>query len=155
MSEWIIPLLTVAVNLFIAVLSRREIRANADKIDAERQQIKQGLEDRATQKNLELFDRLQKEREDFEKIREADKLEHENAIKRISKELIDFQTNLRNKESREVLLLNDLERYKQMKSSDDARLGELEMKLAKHGDRIDEIVRKTAPLAEREDLKKK
>ena len=184
-------LVTLAINAVLAlvsvgawILNRRESKARVENLDAltkkveaerkklevDRKQASEDLADKATEKNNELFDRLQKEREDNERIRKEERAEnerirkeeraeYESALKRISKNLVDFQTNLQNKESREVLLLNDIDRYKQMKIKDDVRMGELEQKLAavekKHDIAIEEIVRKTAPLPERDELKQK
>ena len=173
-------LVTLAINAVLAlvsmgawILNRRESKARVENLDAltkkveaerkklevDRKQVSEDLADKATEKNNELFDRLQKEREDNERIRKEERAEYESALKRISKNLVDFQTNLQNKESREVLLLNDIDRYKQMKIKDDVRMGELEQKLAavekKHDIAIEEIVRKTAPLPERDELKQK
>ena len=161
MNEWVIPFLTICLNGFIAWLSQRSTRQQIDRSRLENKSLKQDLADKAIESNNKLFDRRQKERDDNERIREEEKKEYEDALKRISKDLIDFQTNLRNKESREVILLNDIERYKKMKIEDDVRFGEMEQKLAvmenkqeKHDVAIEKIVRKTAPLPEREELKK-
>ena len=160
-------LLPIIINAVLALVSlgaliqnRRESKSRVENLDAltkklevERKQANEDLADKATDKNNELFDRLQKERDDNERIRREERKEYEDALKRINRDLEDFKTNLKNKESREVILLNDIERYKAMKTNDDVRMGELEQKLAnvenmqeKHDVAIHEIARKTGQL---------
>lgn len=141
-----ITILINSVLAFVTVgaffLNRRESRARIKNIDA----LTDKLE---LDENIQLFEQLKKERDDSEKT-----------IKRISKDIVDLQTDLRiSRESagaalsREVFLTTELYKYKAAYENIISRQAQIEKSQAmtkeimqQHEGKIEVIERKTGEL---------
>ena len=121
-------------SILALIAGRREGKARTEN-------MKQDLVDKATESNNELFDRLQKER-----------MENEKIFKRLSEDIKNLQTDLRlaneariAEQIRNINTEDELRKYKNA-------YADAVIKLNIHDVEIAEIKRKTGPLPAREEL---
>ena len=84
MIDWILPILAIIANVFIAWLSHRDtknqIKDQREKTALENKGLKQDLADKAVEANIEIFDHWQTERKVYE-----------DTLKRVNNDLIRIQ----------------------------------------------------------------
>lgn len=129
-------------SVLILLAGRREGKARTENMKQETKNIKQDLADKATESNGELFDRLQKERNDNEKV-----------FKRLSEDIKNLQNDLRtSNDARTAEIVRNVNTEDELRKYKNA-YAEALVKLNIHDEEIAKIKKKTGQLLDRDQLK--